>query len=172
MNISKAVQADITPIMELIQEAVRVMNEGGLHQWDDQYPNVDIITEDIAAKSLHKITADGKIAGIIVLSEEYFPGYDKLKWEDEGSKFLIVHRLCVHPDFQGQGLAKKLMTFAEEYAMSHYYTSIRLDTFTGNQIALGLYDSIGYRRVGLVRFRLGSFQVFEKVLKNGVVRKE
>jgi len=167
MEITKAVPENINHIMSLIDAAVKAMITSGLYQWDEHYPNQDIITEDIAAGSLFKISEKGKITGIIVLNEQYFPEYNALTWEDDKGRFLVVHRLCIHPDCQGKGLGKKLMKFAEEYALKNNYSSIRLDTFTKNQTALGLYDALGYRRAGEVVFTKGKFQCFEKVLVRG-----
>jgi ribosomal protein S18 acetylase RimI-like enzyme len=171
MCISKASLSNIPSIMALIHDAVKKMIDGGLYQWDEHYPNTGVITDDITAGNLFKISekdrmaGTGRIAGIIVLNEQCFPEYNELKWEDEGGKFLIVHRLCVHPDCQGQGYGQKLMQFAEEHAKKSGYSSIRLDTFTSNQKALALYDSLNYRRAGTVTFRMGVFQCFEKTLK-------
>jgi ribosomal protein S18 acetylase RimI-like enzyme len=164
MNITKASLPDIPEIMSLIRAAVQKMIAGGLYQWDDSYPNIDIITEDINAGSLFKISDKERIAGVVVLNQQYFLQYNDLAWEDEGGKFLIVHRLCVHPDYQGKGYSQRLMRFAEEHAKKSGCSSVRLDTYTSNQRALALYDSLNYRRVGIVTFDRGLFQVFEKVL--------
>jgi len=165
MKISKAAPADTDSIMELIRLTVNAMQAGGLFQWDENYPSREIITADIEARSLFKLTIKEEIAGIIVLNEEQFPDYQNLKWEDNGGRFLVVHRLCVLPRFQGKGLAKQLMSFTEGYAGKNKYGSIRLDTYTLNQKALALYDSLGYRRAGMVSFRDKNFQCFEKVIR-------
>jgi ribosomal protein S18 acetylase RimI-like enzyme len=168
MEISPALKTDIVPIMDLIRKAVRAMNDGGLFQWTEAYPNEEIITDDISTGTLYKITTDNVIAGgniiagIIVLNHQYFPEYNALKWDVNDPHPLIVHRLCIHPDYQGQGLARVLMQFAEAYAVRNHYLSIRLDTGALNTKALALYDALGYRRVGEVSFRPGIFQVFEK----------
>jgi ribosomal protein S18 acetylase RimI-like enzyme len=170
MTITKASTTDIPEIMSLIRAAVKKMNDGGVQQWDETYPNREIITDDIKTGGLFKIPARdgtagaGRIAGIIALNEQYFPEYNDLTWEDKAGRFMIVHRLCVHPDFQGQGYSQKLMRYAEEHAKKNGYSSMRLDTFTGNQRALNLYDSLGYRRAGTVIWSKGVFQCFEKVL--------
>ncbi|MNN72431.1 putative acetyltransferase [compost metagenome] len=77
-----------------------------------------------------------------------------------------MHRLAVHPEVQGKGIARKLIAFAEEYARQSGYSSIRLDTYSKNTRALALYPSLGYERRGEVFFphRAVSFPVFEKVL--------
>jgi GNAT superfamily N-acetyltransferase len=164
MEIIKASLSDIPEIMSLIQAAVKKMIEGGLHQWDEHYPNMEIITDDVKAGNLFKIPEKDRIAGVMVLNEQYPPEYGALVWEDKGGRFLCVHRLCVHPDYQGKGYSQKLMHFAEEHATRNGYSSIRLDTNTGNRRALALYGSLEYRRVGLVSFRNGFFQCFEKAL--------
>ena len=164
LKIAQANPPDIVPIMDLIRKAVKAMNDSGLYQWSEAYPNEEIITEDIAAGTLYKITVDASIAGIIVINHQHFPEYNALKWEDNAGRFLMIHRLCIHPDYQGQGLAKILMQFAEAYAYRNQYASIRLDTSTLNTKALALYDGLGYRRVGVVSFRPGGFQGVEKAL--------
>jgi len=78
---------------------------------------------------------------------------------------LAVHRLCVNPVFQGQGVGKKLMRFAVHYARENKYSSIRLDAFTNNPVSVGLYDSLGYQRRGNVSFVPGKISYcYEKVL--------
>jgi ribosomal protein S18 acetylase RimI-like enzyme len=165
MKISKALPADIEPIMELIHDAVKDMHSSGLYQWNEEYPTADIITEDVSAGTLYKATEGDCITGVIVLNRQYFSGYETITWEDKGGNFLVVHRLCIHPSFQGKGLAKKLMSFAEEYAVKHKYSSIRLDTSALNKTALGLYDKLNYRRVGSFTFDDKKWQCFEKVFK-------
>jgi len=119
MTITKASKSDINTIMDLIHQAVLEMHRRKLFQWDDAYPNIDIIAEDITAGSLYKATINNKIAGIIVLNEKQSPEYNNLTWESNQGKYLVVHRLCIHPDFQGKGLAKKLMSFAEDHAVKN-----------------------------------------------------
>jgi len=100
----------------------------------------------------------------LVLNEDSSPEYDALKWKDEGGKHLIVHRLSVGADCQGQGIAGTLMNFAEKHAPSNGYSSIRLDAFLQNKAALMLYEKRGYVKVGTVVFRKGVFNCYEKIL--------
>lgn len=63
--------------------------------------------------------------------------------------------------------SRRLIAFAEEFARSGGYSSIRLDTYAKNDKALKLYPSLGYLQRGEIRFpgRTAVFPVFEKVLK-------
>jgi ribosomal protein S18 acetylase RimI-like enzyme len=77
---------------------------------------------------------------------------------------LTVHRLGVHPQQQKQGVAKALMIFAAEYARTHNYTSIRLDTSCKNEPAIKLYENLNYRFAGCIDFGHGDFRCYEKVI--------
>jgi ribosomal protein S18 acetylase RimI-like enzyme len=164
MPIIKMVIKDIDSIMTLINEAVSDMQRNGIDQWDEIYPDKKVITDDIVANSLYGIRTEGNIAGIMALNEYQPQEYQSMHWDDSNGHALIVHRLCIHPRFQGRGLAKLLMQFAETYAEENNYTSIRLDAFIDNKKALGLYSSLKYNRIGIVKFRKGYFNIYEKKL--------
>jgi GNAT superfamily N-acetyltransferase len=164
MDITRAVTADTYPIMSLIRLAVAKMQRQGIFQWDEHYPNQEIIAEDIAADSLYKIQTGSDIAGIIVLNEQQSPEYASLTWRDGTGRPLCVHRVCIHPSYQRRGLARRLMLFVESYARKNNYSSIRLDTFSKNPFALRLYDSLEYQLAGILSFRTGDFYCYEKLI--------
>ena len=47
-------------------------------------------------------------------------------------KNIYVHRLAVHPNYQGQGHAKTIMNWIENKAIEAKCESVRLDTFSMN----------------------------------------
>ena len=163
MYINLVVADEIDPIMSLIKNVIQKMETEGIHQWDEIYPTKEIFSADIAAGSLFAARIRNGIAGIMVLNGEQSQEYNSLSWSDDHGKPLIIHRLCVNTVFQGKGIAKKLMQFAENYARKNQYSSIRLDAFINNKISVGLYDSLGYQRKGTVQFRKGEFYCYEKV---------
>ena len=139
------------------------MNAEQIFQWDEQYPSREIIKKDISEGSAFGFFQSDELRGYIVLNEEYSPEYNSLEWKDKNGTALIVHRLSIKADCQGQGIAKQLMMFAEEYAINRGNSSIRLDAFLHNKAALSLYDNLGYTKVGTVTFRKGEFYCYEKV---------
>jgi ribosomal protein S18 acetylase RimI-like enzyme len=143
------------------------MQAGGSDQWDDSYPNREVITGDIEQGTLFVCTDNGTIGGILVLDENQAEQYGAIKWSQEQGSHLIMHRLAVHPEIQGKGIARKLIAFAEEHARQGGYASIRLDTYAKNGRALKLYPSLGYVQRGEIQFpgRTAAFPVFEKILK-------
>jgi ribosomal protein S18 acetylase RimI-like enzyme len=146
MEIVKAKTEDVPEILELIQECIRDMNANGIHQWNELYPPLKIFKSDVESGSLFAVKDRGRIAGIIVLSEKQDKEYVDIDWTDKSGKALIVHRLAVHPEFQRRGIAYKMMDFAENYAKEKGYTSIRVDTFSGNPRSLRFFEKLNYER--------------------------
>lgn len=123
----------------------------GIHQWDQSYPDLATIQNDLSKGQLYKYLIGDAVAGIVVLNEIQDPEYTDLNWiTDDTSRNLIVHRLAVHPKHQGTGIARKLMDFAEKFARENKYDSIRLDTFSQNGRNQKFYDNRGYQRTGEV----------------------
>ncbi len=162
MNISTATQDDLDAVMSLVTACVRHMDSQGIAQWNDVYPSRTLFAKDIASQSLFVATVDAQARGVIALNEHQEPEYREISWAYDEERILVVHRLCVHPDSQGQGVAARLMDFVEHHAEVQGYSAIRLDAFTENPAAVSLYYSRGYRRAGTVRFRKGTFYCFEK----------
>lgn len=165
--IRKGHVSEIAEIMELIARCIQVMREGGSDQWDERYPNAEVIGSDIAAGTLFVLDDGGAVSGIIVLDENQAEEYDAIDWSERQGPQLIMHRLAVHPQTQGRGVARQLIAFAERHAAEGGYASIRLDTYAKNERALRLYPSLGYEPRGEVYFphRETPFPVFEKILR-------
>ncbi|WP_422656842.1 GNAT family N-acetyltransferase [Paenibacillus sp. EC2-1] len=161
---------DLQVIMEMISRCVKGMQEGGSDQWDDQYPNPDVIGEDLEREALFVAIGDGRIFGMIVLDQNQEDHFETVDWKQVEGPHLIMHRLAVDPLAQGQGIARKLVAFAEKYAFQGGYKSIRLDTYSKNTAALKLYHGLGYELVGEVYYpgRVAGFPVFEKDLTSSL----
>lgn len=85
------------------------MKKQEIHQWDEIYPDIPTITEDIKKNQMYLGIIDNKIAVCFVLSEECDEEYKNGKWNYPDSKFCVIHRLCVNPEFQNQGIASKTL---------------------------------------------------------------
>ena len=110
------------------------------------------------------LTKGKQIVTCVVINEEQDEAYLSGSWHFREGKIAVIHRLCVHPEVQGEGNGKRMMQYAEELIHKQGYASIRLDTFTDNYIARKLYEQLGYSYVGEVTFRKGLFYLMEKEL--------
>ena len=165
MNYSKADINDLEEIYSLYQNAIIAMEKDNIHQWDEIYPDKDILKEDITKNQMYIGKTDNKIAVCFVLSEECDEEYKNGKWQWPDSKFCVIHRLCVNPKFQNQGIATQTMEYIEKLCKEAGYDSIRLDCFTENPYSRKLYDKAGYSVVGYADWRKGRFELREKLIK-------
>lgn len=155
----------IDAVMELIARAINRLNELGIPQWDEIYPDRKTLERDIGEGSLFGMIVDGNLAAIVALNHFQDAEYSQVDWSIDDPRPLVVHRLCVDPAYQGLGLAKEAVAFAERTATERGCASIRLDAFTLNPISLSLYRSLGFADRGVVRFRKGLFVCFERLTR-------
>lgn len=167
MRIALVAENDIDRIMDLVKDCIDDMETRGIHQWGEYYPTREIIQDDIENRSMYTAKENDEVLGIIAINEEQPPEWEKVNWSTQEGRILTVHRLAVKPTRQKQGIARRLLDYAEDYAADNGYTSIRLDAYSGNPIALRLYENHQYKRVGQVYFPMRDlpFYVYEKILK-------
>ena len=164
MIYSKANTNQINEVFSVFSAAIINMEKQGIHQWDEIYPDKEIIAEDIARNQMYIGKIDNKITVCFVLSEEFDEEYKNGKWQWPDAKFCIIHRLCVSPDFQNRGIAAETLKYIENLCKSQGYDSIRLDCFTENPYSRKLYDKAGYSVIGYADWRKGRFELREKRL--------
>ena len=163
-----ATENDLDEICALIKAAILEMERQEIFQWDEIYPAREDFLSDIKSKTLFAGLVDcgnqKRIAVIYALNKECDDEYKKAKWKSDG-EWRVVHRLCVHPDFQRRGIAKATLNHIEKELLSLGVKSIRLDVFSQNPHSLKLYEHSGYYKTGEASWRKGLFYLMEKVLE-------
>lgn len=161
-----AVPEDLEEVCGMVGHAVDTMTGNGIYQWDELYPTGDDFREDIDRKQLYVGVTDSRnmpqIAVAYVLNKEYDPQYDNGVWQHPEEPYYVVHRLCVNPLFQNQGIGGITLAHIEEQLLSWGIHAIRLDAFSQNPYALRMYARHSYRKTGDVDFRKGRFYLLEK----------
>lgn len=139
-----ATTQDQESILHLYQRATEQLKSNGIIQWNEEYPSAVTLRQNLEQGATWVIRDEGKPIATITMDEEQDPQYENIQWAFPSQKTLVVHRLCVSPDYQQRGLARLLMQFAESFAARHQFQVIRLDAFLGNPYSQRLYKSLGY----------------------------
>ena len=160
----KATLDDIEEIYSLVTHAIDKMIKHDILQWDEIYPTKEDFRNDISHNHLYIGLADGQIAVVYALNQECDKEYENGCWKYPDKPYYVVHRLCVHPDFQHRGIAKQTLLHIEAELLKKNIHAIRLDAFSNNPFSLKLYDSLHYSRVGYADWRKGRFYLMEKYL--------
>ena len=165
--IRKAVLQDITHIKKITEACARHMIAQGIFQWNENYPDLAVLTKDVKEETVYVVEATGTIIGCVMFSMVMDNFYKDIAWLTPNARQLYVHRLAVHPEQQGKGIARSLMDFGEQLARENECLSVRLDTFSKNPRNNRFYQARNYKRVGEVFFAQKSpdpFYCYEKVL--------
>ncbi|MCH5290904.1 MAG: GNAT family N-acetyltransferase [Treponema sp.] len=155
---------DLDEVFMMVSAAIHAMAENGIFQWDSAYPAKDDFRSDILKNELHAGTIGGNIAVVYALNRECDEQYANGAWQYAGEDYLVLHRLCVSPDFQNMGVASRTLQHIEQESARKGIKAIRLDTFVENPFAVRLYEKNGYRTVGTARWSKGEFILLEKLL--------
>lgn len=159
--------AEIPIILEITNACRLRMESQDIFQWTAEYPSEKQFIMDIDRKELFILKQNDTLIGCIVLSVVMDDEYKPVKWLTKNDTHLYVHRLAVHPQFQGQGFAQQLMDFGENHARSNQFTSIRLDTFSQNKRNQDFYEKRGYQKLEDIYFPNQSehpFHCYELIL--------
>ncbi|WP_312554556.1 hypothetical protein [Empedobacter brevis] len=62
---------DLSQTLEILEDVKQHMLSQGIDQWDETYPNEDIIAHDIHKKQAFIYTENEHILAYMVLNEEY-----------------------------------------------------------------------------------------------------
>jgi GNAT superfamily N-acetyltransferase len=167
MLIRLASAGDLPLLMALLRGVIPAMRASGNLQWDDLYPNGEVLGRDIARQQLWvAATDDGGIAGMAAITTDQEPEYAHVGW-DTGEPAIVVHRLAVDPAHRGAGIATALMQRAEVVARERGISVLRVDTNTENEGTRRLFPKLGYVLAGetTLGFRAGlRFLCYEKRL--------
>lgn len=162
----KATMSDAGKIWEIIQQAIERRRKDGSQQWQNGYPNPEVIKTDIEKNQGFIMTVDGETAvyGALIFNHE--PAYENIDgaWLSEGD-FLVIHRVAVDEKFQGKGLVKTFFEKTEEFAKTNNVFSVKVDTNFDNGAMLHILEKMGYTFCGEVFLAGAPRKAFEKILK-------
>lgn len=160
-----ATSADANAIWEILQDAIARRKADGSRQWQDGYPNPDVVKTDIENYYGYVLTDGESIAGYCALMINNEPAYAEIdgKWLTDAD-FVVYHRVAISEKYMGKGVAKKMLGYIEDFARNNNIKSIKVDTNFDNAGMLSLLDKFGYVYCGEVFFRGAARKAFEKMV--------
>ncbi|WP_241242717.1 GNAT family N-acetyltransferase [Paenibacillus whitsoniae] len=164
MEIMPLTTKDVKSLLALYRRVTADLKRNGVKQWDFLYPNWFVVRGDLKRGTAYGLRDGKHMIGAVVVDDRQSASYGELPWTLDGAR--CIHRLAVDPAWQGKGLGKKLLQFAEEQARASGGGCIRLDVYSGNPGAAQLYERAGYKQVGAIRFPMRSepYFAYEKAL--------
>lgn len=164
-EIKKGTQSDVENTLNMFVAITDLLLDNGVDQWNYDYPNAETLARDVELGHNYVIRVENQIAASIALNDIQDDQYKAIHWKNRDDSVLVIHRLGVHPDFQGKGYGKLMCQFAEDFARKNGFKAIRLDAYSDNIISNTLYEKLGYSRANgycLFRKKAIPFYCYEK----------
>ncbi len=152
-------------IWQILQQAIERRKNEGSRQWQDGYPNLETIEDDIQKGFGYVLIKDNIVTAYAALIFEVEPAYEIIegKWLSNGP-YAVVHRVAVANQFASKGFATQVFKEIEKVVLSKNIYSIKVDTNFDNAALLKIVDKLGYTYCGEVYFRGSARKAFEKIL--------
>lgn len=164
-NFRKATLSDINPIWDILQDAIIRRKNDGSNQWQDGYPNLEVVKKDIEKDTGYVLTEGETIVGYIAVLINDEPAYENIEGEWlTNDDFVLFHRVAIAENYLGKGLAKMMINHIEDFAVENNIKSIKADTNFDNFAMLKIFEKLGYKYCGQVYLRGNPRKAFEKVL--------
>lgn len=167
MDFRIAEMEDIKGIMKIVKKAQNYLKEQGIDQWQNNYPNEDVIQNDIANNEFYVLIEDNNIVGIAALSFKGENTYEKIyegKWITDND-YGVIHRMAVDMDKNRRGFGSNIIREIEKVCISRDIRSIKIDTHRKNKSMRSLLEKNGFNYCGIIYLKDGNERIaFEKVL--------
>lgn len=168
MDFKRADQRHAGQIIGIIEKAQILLKEKGIDQWQNNYPNIDTIVNDIRNENSYILLKDNVIVGTAAIifgpDETYHKIYNG-KWLTNGA-YGVIHRIAIDPQYQGLGLASIIIKRAEEMCQDKKAESIKIDTHRENKSMIDLLLKNGFKYCGIIYLADGNERIaFEKIVQ-------
>ena len=146
---------DRDAILAVVAHARAAIRALGIDQWQDGYPEPEVIEGDIALGIGYIFEIGGHVAGYLALADAPEAVYADIDgaWQCSGP-YLTVHRMCIDDGFRGTGLSAQMLALAEDMARAGRLSSVRADTHRGNIVMQRLLEKRGFARCGTVVYEV------------------
>ena len=106
-------------------------------------------SDRLSRRSFRHLLTRGRAATLVAESGGVVVGYVLVLFS-HGTLHARIYSLAVDPAARGLGLGRDLVEAAEDAAKDQECSEIRLEVRKDNVEAIGLYESLGYRRFGVL----------------------
>lgn len=168
LNLRQAILSDADRIWEILQQAIQKRKEEGSDQWQNGYPNMTVVNNDISNGFGYIIeNVDNLIIGYVAIIDEIEPAYTAIegKWLND-DPYIVIHRLGVAQDVKMKGLGTWTMDEIEKIAISKKIQNIKVDTNFDNIGMLRVFEKLGYHYCGEVYFEGSPRKAFQKIIQD------
>ncbi len=160
MNFGPASKEDANTILKLYHSVL----DTPCCRWSLGYPLMENIEDDLSRDGLFCLRENGEIIGAISIDQDAEVAAFSC-WSDALQPSIELSRLCIRSDYQGRGLAARMIEYMMEYAKENHIKSIHYLVSKHNELAQKAYQRLQFRRVGEAQIYEDDFWCYEKEIE-------
>ena len=169
-KIKRTSECDLSALMPIFDEARSTIAALGIDQWQNGYPNREVILSDVEKAQSYCVVSDGDIVGTFALIEDGEPTYNEIhdgKWltGNENAHYFAIHRVAISVKCRGKGLSTAIINYCADKARKAERKSLRIDTHKGNVVMRKMLEKHGFIHCGTIYLENGDERVaYEKII--------
>lgn len=157
----------IDNVIDIINQAKAYFKEQGINQWQDGYPNVQSIEDDIKNNNSYVLIDNDKVVGTMFFNIGHDKTYDYIEdghWLTN-EDYAVIHRIVVDNQMKGKNTAAYLLEYAIKECKMYNIKSIRIDTHIDNLSMQRFLKKHDFVHCGTIYLESGDSRIsFEKIL--------
>lgn len=157
---------EVNRVIDIINDNKVYLKENNIDQWQDGYPNVDVINADVSNSESYVYVVNDEIVGTLMLSFSGDSNYDKINgnWSN-AHKYATIHRIAVSPKHKGKSYAKTMLHAVEVIVRENNYDTIRVDTHEVNKVMISFLEKCGFNYCGIIKLADGNKRnAYDKII--------
>ncbi len=165
--IRPALLTDLPRIRQIIRAAKELLKSRRVDQWQDGYPNVAILQDDVSRGKGYVLEVQNEVHGYFALSfedEEPYRRIDQGAWLSSGP-YCVLHRFALSQRLRGTGASRRVLEFWQQQTQARGVASLRADTHPHNEPMKHLLARYGFTDCGIIYVRAKQARhAFEKMI--------
>lgn len=150
----KATEQDLPRVLEIIDLAKKTLKKRGVDQWQNGYPDEEILKQDIKDGINYITLLDGVVVGTAALQQGIDENYEVIaegQWDEESNpEYTVVHRIAVDPNYAGHNLSDTMIHHLLTLSRSLGYSDVRIDTHFENMAMQHVIEKNGFLHRGTI----------------------
>lgn len=133
-NFRKADFNDVSQIMDIIKQAQEFLKNSKIDQWQNNYPNIETINNDILNGYSYLLEVNNQIVATLAIIFDREKTYDKIyfgKWMSD-KDYVTIHRIAIANEFKGLNIGEMMIDKTVQLAQKNLVDSIKVDTHKDN----------------------------------------
>lgn len=159
MKFRKTRIEDVSSVLEIICQAKVYLKQNKIEQWQNGYPNIDSIIEDIQKKYSYVVEENGIVLGTMAVVFGGEPTYEHIyegEWKTRGTAYATLHRVAVRNEWKGKGIAGFMIEEVMAMCQRKNIKSIRMDTHRDNDSMQQMMQKNGFTYCGIIYLEDGA----------------